>query len=180
MKLYTLTCISCHEERQVQYSCYIHHKSGRYGGRCKKCTSKENTSFGKVIPWNKGTGIATNSGRTRFNKGMTPWNKGLKGYNSGDNHYNWQGGKSSKGKAIRQSLDYKAWRKSVFTRDEYTCQGCGTVGGWLEADHIKPFSLFPDLRFDLNNGRTLCKPCHLDIGWNLFKEDNPRKRKGVT
>ena len=74
---------------------------------------------------------------------------------------NWKGGITPVNKAIRSSLEYKNWRKSVIERDEYTCQQCGQIGGELQADHIKPFSMFPDMRLDLDNGRTLCKPCHL-------------------
>ena len=63
------------------------------------------------------------------------------------------------------SLEYKIWRDKVFFRDNFTCQDCGRRGGdgkkiILNADHIKPFSLFPELRFELENGKTLCKECH--------------------
>ncbi len=73
----------------------------------------------------------------------------------------WRGGITPINKKIRQSLEYKLWRESVFKRDNYTCIWCGDgKGGNLNADHIKPFALFPELRFVIDNGRTLCVDCH--------------------
>ena len=73
----------------------------------------------------------------------------------------WKGGITPLNVQIRTSHEYKLWRKSVFQRDNYTCVWCGDVrGGNLNADHIKPFALFPELRFAIDNGRTLCVPCH--------------------
>lgn len=93
-------------------------------------------------------------------KGNIPWNKGLRGFMGGDKHWNWQNGKTNELKILRNSLQYKEWRKSVFERDNYTCQECGQVGGNLNADHVKQFAHFANLRFNLNNGRTLCVGCH--------------------
>jgi 5-methylcytosine-specific restriction endonuclease McrA len=61
---------------------------------------------------------------------------------------------------LRASTEYRQWRTAVFKRDDYTCQDCGVRGGRLNADHIKRFADFPDLRFDVSNGRTLCEGCH--------------------
>lgn len=60
----------------------------------------------------------------------------------------------------RYSPEAKKWRMAIFERDDFTCQICKIRGTYLEADHIKPFAYFPELRYDLTNGRTLCRPCH--------------------
>lgn len=83
-----------------------------------------------------------------------PWKKGAL------SHF-WKGGKTAEALRIRGSSEYRTWRRNVFERDNYTCVFCGKRGGRLNADHIKPFAHYPDLRLDLSNGRTLCEPCHM-------------------
>ncbi len=62
---------------------------------------------------------------------------------------------------LRASSEYADWRVAVFERDNYTCQKCGDKrGGNLHAHHIKPFADYPNLRFDVANGLTLCELCH--------------------
>jgi 5-methylcytosine-specific restriction endonuclease McrA len=69
------------------------------------------------------------------------------------------------------SAQDREWRSAVFQRDNYTCQECGQVGGRLNADHIKPYGEYPELRFDVSNGRTLCVACHRKtptFGWRGY------------
>jgi 5-methylcytosine-specific restriction endonuclease McrA len=73
---------------------------------------------------------------------------------------NWRGGVSNKNDLIRHSAKYKSWRTKVFKRDRYTCVQCKKGGKYIQADHIKPFAYFPKLRFNIDNGRTLCMDCH--------------------
>ena len=127
------------------------------------------------IPWNKnkkGLQKAWNKGKPapwakgNFKKGQPSIFKGKKRPNiQGKNHWNWKGGIYPEVMKIRKSLEMELWRTAVFQRDNYTCIWCGTKSGigkavMLNADHIKPFALFPELRFAIDNGRTLCRPCH--------------------
>ena len=72
----------------------------------------------------------------------------------------WKGGNSEHYKNGYYSGEYRWWRMAVFERDNFTCQGCKKVGGYLTAHHIKSFNKYPELRFNINNGVTLCEDCH--------------------
>lgn len=89
------------------------------------------------------------SNPNHFQKGHIPWNKG---------HH--------KSTARRRKLHKDVlWRQAIFERDNYTCQYCGARNGngktiYFEAHHIKSYADYPDLRYELDNGITLCKECH--------------------
>ena len=96
----------------------------------------------------------------------------------GEKNPNWRGGTTPENKRIRNSSRFAQWRTSVFERDNYTCQFCQKRGGELHPDHIKPFALFPEIRFELSNGRTLCKPCHMKTDtWGLRNYKLPTEQK---
>lgn len=116
---------------------------------------------------------------SQANKGQVSWSKG-KTYKElyGDN---WEIQKKKRGISIKKAWDkkgrkqykrpkhdgveYTKWRSDVFARDNWMCQTCGKRSGigepvYLEAHHIKYWAKYPELRFDLENGVTLCRECH--------------------
>lgn len=194
--MYKYICNSCKKEVFIKNRTRIWKiKNKKSIGICRSCAGKLNNSKVK----NHKPGF--NYGKTRFKKGVATWNKGkhtgvkpwlgkkrsmetkkkisesLKNSKNtvrGNNHHNWTGGKSNNRNKYIMSFIYRLWRKQVFERDNYTCVICGQIGGDLQADHIKPWCEYPDLRYEIDNGRTLCKKCHYKIGWNIFKKRNPK------
>lgn len=72
-------------------------------------------------------------------------------------HWNWKGGLS---RNKHYSYEARKWRSDVFQRDNWTCQTCGIRGCYLEAHHIKSWANYPELRYNIDNGITLCNDCH--------------------
>lgn len=111
----------------------------------------------------------------------------------GKNSPSWKGGITPLHFLIRDLDEYHEWRKSVFLRDNFTCQECFRTKIYLEAHHIKDFHFilqeflqtfdqFSPLEdketlvrlatkyepfWNVDNGKTLCKKCH-----NLTKKGN--------
>jgi hypothetical protein len=79
---------------------------------------------------------------------------------SGENGSNWKGGITKENKLLHKGVEFQIWRRAVYERDNYICQDCGVRGGKLEPHHIYSFANYPELRFEVSNGITLCKSCH--------------------
>jgi 5-methylcytosine-specific restriction endonuclease McrA len=92
-------------------------------------------------------------------------NKGYGLRHRGENHhrYNPNLTDEDRGKTTT-TLEYIEWRKSVFKRDNYTCQCCGdSKGGNLNGHHLNSRDMYPQEKYDVNNGITLCDKCHKDF-----------------
>ena len=79
---------------------------------------------------------------------------------SGFDHWDWNAPTPSyQRKQIRLSEKYEEWRQAVLERDGYTCQCCGSKMN-LQVHHKNNFLDYPEQRFEISNGITLCKKCH--------------------
>lgn len=60
---------------------------------------------------------------------------------------------------IKNSNQYNRWRAAILERDNSTCQSCGSMND-IVVHHIIDWKKSVELRFDVTNGITLCRPCH--------------------
>lgn len=83
---------------------------------------------------------------------------------SGANHYNYNSNKSPEERAFDRRYDEKErkWRNSVFERDRYRCTVCNASSG-LNAHHKDGWNWCVERRYDVTNGVTLCKDCHVSF-----------------
>lgn len=143
------------------------------------------------------TGVKLSEEHARHLRGKTPWNKGKKtgplsdehkrkikewsmaNPRRGENSGYWKGGITKLSGRIRELLQYKAWRLSVYERDHFTCMmpNCTKIEKKLNSHHIKNLSkiieenkittieqaLLCEELWNINNGITLCKKCHEGI-----------------
>ncbi len=85
-------------------------------------------------------------------------------HKSGNEHYLWIEDRTKiVGRHNRNmhDADYKQWRKVVWERDNYVCRiNSEDCNGRIEAHHILGWSIYPELRYEFNNGITLCQAHH--------------------
>jgi hypothetical protein len=89
--------------------------------------------------------------------------------NIGDQNGKWKGGVTHEHDLIRRTDKYKNWRSEVYERDGWRCIECHQKCQAMEivAHHIKSFADYPESRFEVSNGITLCRSCHLKIHQKL-------------
>ena len=69
------------------------------------------------------------------------------------------------------------WATGIKELCEYTCQYCGSTQA-IEAHHMRPKSISPELENDLENGIALCHSCHLKAhGGRYARHLSPMKYK---
>ena len=163
-KFCSAKCMGSNEQKKINHSKAM--KGSTAWNKGDKGLKEWMNTSGLKAGWNKG--LKTNK---------PAWNKGIPNTGFvGEKNPNWRGGVTKENEKIRKSIEYKQWRISVFKRDNYTCQICYKKKGIiLNADHIKQFALYPELRFDVDNGRTLCLECHKQTdsylnGWFFRKK----------
>lgn len=153
---------------------------------CKRCWYDYKSK--NKITWNKGLKgvMKPNSGSFKKGEHRSISTEFKKGVLVGQKNNLWKGGVCPLNASIRTSTKYKEWRKSVFLRDDYTCQSCFKRGEKIHVNHKKTFasiskefvsnysqfSPYEDKQillrladsyapfWDMENAETLCVGCH--------------------
>ena len=107
---------------------------------------------GKCLSEKHKKNISKNSGKYWKNKKRLDM--------TGELNAQWKGGIGRTKQSTSANPEYKKWRRKIFQRDNWTCQTCGIKGVEIQAHHIKSWAKYPELRYEIENGVTLCIECH--------------------
>lgn len=79
---------------------------------------------------------------------------------TGSKNYKWDSTRTDEDRdSFHRSTGHRKWREAVLERDGNECVRCDSAED-LHAHHIYPYSEYPEMREDVDNGVTLCKICH--------------------
>jgi 5-methylcytosine-specific restriction endonuclease McrA len=115
-----------------------------------------------------------------MNNTKTSWNKGLKGFMKGrkvsvatrvkqsesqrlEKNHNWKGGISIRKNRRIIGVYQQIWRDAVLLRDKSSCQICGRFCMYPFVHHVRHIKDYPELKYSVENGVTLCNDCHLTV-----------------
>ncbi len=160
-------CFRCGKEFRVRF--YRKNVAKYCGNSCRakvvaESNYKKNNNFGfkkGIVPWNKGLTKETNetlkkiSAFYKNNKEIQ-----LRKRQTGKYHFNWKG-ENRKKRQERHDSAYQYWHKQCKKRDEHRCRiNNKDCFGYCVVHHILPWRDYPELRYNINNGITLCQAHH--------------------
>jgi hypothetical protein len=164
--LITAKCKNCGNEKKMQYKTYlcIYNKYNFYV--CSNCANiKREKTIQKIYGVKntfKSETIKNKIKETNNKKyGCNYYTQTLefkKKYLIGKNNIFWIDGRN-KYSSKRNNSQLKTWRKQVWRRDNYKCCVCGD-NNKINAHHLEGYIHNPKLRYNIENGITLCKKCH--------------------
>lgn len=169
-KVYSKICPKCLTNRVVSFSLFYKIKRKESSGICKVCSNKSIESrnrkrqisikLGLTPPSRLGAKMAEES-KLRISTS----NKGKKkpeGFGQkigGVNSYRWITDRTllKDDSKERGGQLHREWSNTVKNRDSWTCRiADNNCDGRLEAHHILGWTKHPKLRYEVNNGITLC------------------------
>lgn len=131
-------CTDCAIVTKITHSSAHAIAFGKQSTKCRTCARKYVIDPGK------------------YHIGKPSWNAGIYGEKS----HTWRGGKTSQTDALRNRKEFKIFKKTVMEICNHRCVICDSTEK-LEIDHIKPVCLYPELIYEISNGRILCHSCHI-------------------
>lgn len=109
-------------------------------------------------------------GKPSWNKGKKGWikkhpnagfQKGHKSFTTPEGRKRQSQSVSGEKNAFWKGGGWNYWNRQTKIRDNYTCQKCDfSDKEIMQVDHIKPKSIFPELKYLMDNLITLCPNCH--------------------
>lgn len=80
---------------------------------------------------------------------------------------------------LRKTSAYQEWRLKVYARDSFTCVKCGKPRDYktkLNAHHLESFMYNEELRYNIDNGVTLCQSCHMKFHSKYSNRNNTKEQ----
>ena|SRR3990167_1431982 len=146
-------CLQCNKAFRT-FPCRLKNGEGKY---CSKSCGGEGT---QKILMSKPTYQAFWEGK----KFIKEHRRKIGEAHTGEKHYLWIKDRSQlKTDERKKGYDsrYKCWMREVKNRDNWKCKILNKdCKGRLEAHHILNWQDFPELRYEINNGITLCVAHH--------------------
>lgn len=163
-------CITCNKEKPLNEFPKRKDSKDGYRNECKECVKirkrKEYKKRERIVKICKCCNKEYNSTKQYESKGLCP-SCNNKGENNpqygkrGYEHWNYNSNITDEERTLKRNYpEYNDFRKSVFERDNYTCQVTGVKGGDLVVHHLNSYCEHENLRLDINNGITLSKHIH--------------------